>query len=129
MNEVTEKLLTHGEAAFAKALEYVEATESFIVEQAPMLVQEILAYNLAYSVFWCVFCVAVVSGVVWGGMQWFKAWKTHGDDIDLLFIPWMITGLVATAPLMGVFSHVLRILKITFAPRLFLLEQLRYLIG
>ena len=80
-DEVVAKVASMSDAAFSKALEYVESAESFVVEQAPLLVQEILAWgfaeNLIYAVIWGLFGSALLFAVVKGAIA---LNKTDDDD-------------------------------------------------
>ncbi len=127
MTEEVTELVSNTNAALTVALEYVKTAESFVVEQAPLFIQELLAYNLAYSVFWCVFCALFIGVVVFGVVKLFKITK-GGDMNEPRFFGSVFAVFVASWPTIGLFENLFTAMKITLAPRLFLLEELSRLI-
>ncbi|KKN92474.1 hypothetical protein LCGC14_0209650 [marine sediment metagenome] len=127
MNEVTEKLLVQGGEAIAKVMEYVESTESFVVEQAPLLVQEILTYSLFYNGVWSVFWGLAFGGVMYATVKLWRILDTskNGEDPCFAFMLGLFGG---GATLAGFLVCLFTVAKIILAPRLFLMEQLKGLL-
>ena len=123
-DEVVAKVATMGEAAFAKALAFVEATEVFVLDQAPLLVQEILAYGLVFYTVWAVVCGLALVGMVFGYIKCLKTVCRSNGELDGEYAAWFsILGVVlAIAPVIGFIECSLAALKISVAPRLFLVQ-------
>ena len=118
---MTEELSTLTEQRLVKALAYIEATESFVVEQAPLLVQEVLRYGLFNSLFWAGFWALAFGGVMWCAVKVYKA--IHADSEDPF--PGVIVGIFfGGGCLAGFFVCLFDAVKILIAPRLYLLERL-----
>ena len=124
MEEQLKELATQG---LSKALEYIETTEAFVVEQAPLLIQEILNYGLAYSavflVVWGLFAIAC-------GVVAYKSCRAviKSDDGELVPLILVFIGGPGLGFLVGAVQSLLTIAKITFAPRLYLLQELKSLL-
>ena len=118
---MTEELSTLTEQGLAKALTYIEATESFVVEQAPLLVQEVLRYGLFNSLFWAVFWAVAFGGVIWCAVKVHKMMQGDGDDAFLGVAIGIFPG---GGCLAGCFGNLFEAAKISIAPRLYLLEKL-----
>jgi len=127
-DEVIEKVASMSETALAKALEYVEAAEGFVVEQAPLLVQEILAWGFAehliYALLWGVFGLTLLISVVKLCRFLYKV-EPDGE------VAWVV-GLFGSgvSVLLGFvsFCYALEVVKISVAPRLYLLEAFKGLL-
>lgn len=149
---ITEKL----NSALGKVGEWVEATESFAMDQTPLLIREIIYFEVASNGFWLL--VGVV-GILWGWFAW--RWSHHNalnrlaaieahddllkflgrkmhksttDTCDVVFsfshyaVP--ISGIATTVlGVIFVFANVMDVLKPLVAPRLFLIEYFRGLVG
>lgn len=128
MNETAQQLITD---AGAKVLEYLEATEGFAVEQAPLLAQEIVRYGI----WWhgglaCVFAVSFLMAAVvflWAIRGTVKnKWTGDGQwcvkDAYIIGCAlsgvWMVIGLSVTLAEMSC------LLKALLAPRLYIIEQI-----
>jgi hypothetical protein len=128
-DEVIVKVVSISEKALGKALEYIERTESFVTEQAPLLVQEILAWgfaeNLIYAGIWTVLCL----GLSYGLYRLIKVLCHEGGDEEDFVIPVVIIGGGTNILLWVVaFSYILEVVKISVAPRLYLLEVFKSLL-
>lgn len=118
---MTEELTTLTEQGLAKALAYIEATESFVVEQAPLLVQEVLRYGLFNSLFWAGFWAVAFSGVLWSAVRMYKLlYNENGDELVGVAVGIFPGG----GCLAGCFINLFVAVKILIAPRLYLLERL-----
>ena len=118
---MTEELTTLTEQGLAKALAYIEATEVFVVEQAPLLVQEVLRYGLFNSLFWAVFWAVAFSAVMYAAVKVYKMMQDGGDDA---FFGVAIGIFPGGGCLAGCFVNLFEAAKISIAPRLYLLERL-----
>ncbi len=125
--EVVAKVASMSEVAFSKAMEYVQATEGFVVEQAPILIQEILNWGLAESSIYCVIWGVFGSALLYGVYRACRA--PHDDNDECVLIPVVIFG--GGGGILAViasFCYLLEAVKVLVAPRLYLLEQLKTLI-
>ena len=124
MNDELKELATTG---LSKALEYIETAESFVIEQAPLLVQEILAYGLVSSCISAGILLTLAVGLGYGTYRICKAAVSDGAD-DAVCILGLVGGGATIGCTIGLFSDVFTIAKITFAPRLYLLQELKSLL-
>ena len=118
---MTEELSTLTEQGLAKALAYIEATESFVVEQAPLLVQEVLRYGLFNSLFWVGFWAVAFGGVLYVAVKVYKMLVADNEDP---FMGVAISIFPGGGCLAGCFINLFDAVKILIAPRLYLLERL-----
>ena len=122
-----ETLSTLTEQGLAKALSYIEATEHFVIEQAPLLVQEVLAYGLVSNVMaaliYSVMGVAIGYGV-------YKGCKVANEDQcdEAAFMIGILGGGTVIGLAIALVQDAFVIAKIVFAPRLYLLETLSDLV-
>jgi len=118
--------------AIKEVMEYVRATADFAIEQAPELAQQLLMYSaasewvkLAFGALWL---LPVAMGVL---IMWSEAGK-HKDSGDNDsgafaggFIVFMLCGIIF---LHNSYHSILVLIKIHWAPKLFILEKLSALI-
>ena len=124
MNEELKELATTG---LSKALEYIETAESFVVEQAPLLVQEILMFGLADACLTAFILLVLVVGLGYGTYRVVKA-AIKDEAIEAAFLIGVVGGGGSLGCTIGLFQCVFTIAKITFAPRLYLLQELKSLL-
>ena len=109
----------------AEILEILKNTKDFVLEQAPLVVQEIYRWSMFSSLF-CAICGFI--GMCIGGALLFKGYQvkkaqTRSYEIDAF--PWVFGGaIILTITLSFFMVAVLNIIKIHLAPKLFLIEYL-----
>ena len=118
MNEQLTQLATQG---FNTALQYLQATEVFVAEQAPLLVQEVLMFELAKAIVWLTIWLLLVVGFLIATIKVYKDVK-EGEVIVIVSIQLILSTV-------GVVDQLFTLLKIVFAPRLYLIEQFRQLMN
>lgn len=117
----------------SKLIEWTENAESFANEQVPLVIEEILTYNLVTSLLLCVVTLAVICFVLsfWYGVnkvdeeEWYADCDTKqeegGKDIASAVLPMFLF-----LPSIAIFFHQMaEVLKIWLAPRLYILEYLK----
>ena len=124
MEEQLKELTTAG---LSKALEYIETAEGFVVEQAPLLVQEILAFGMAEACITAAILLILASGLGYGTYRLVKAAIADTAN-EAAFLIGLLGGGASFGCTLGLFSEVFTIAKITFAPRLYLLQELKALL-
>lgn len=117
-DEVVAKVASMSDAAFSKALEYVEATEAFVTEQAPLLIQEVLAWGFAENLIYAVSLVATSFALMSGVVKIVLGL----DDNEAKTLVIIFGGGFSLVPIIVAFSYILEAVKISVAPRLYLLE-------
>ncbi len=122
---MNEQVTTLVEKGVSKALAYIEQTETFVVEQAPLLVQEVLSYGLFTSLFWSGFWLLLCVGAVIGGVWVWRVIEKDGGDPRHGFLIILFGGGPTAA---GFICNLFTAAKIIFAPRMYLLEQLKELL-
>ncbi len=125
---ITERL----NSALAKIGEWVEVTEEFAFEQAPLLVQEIVWWGIADGGYWVAFGVFFLTlAFVWGRAcykRWERIEEMSGDSGDFMrFMVFVLTIIPAIAGLLLVMINIMGMLKPIVAPRLYLIEYFRQL--
>ena len=122
------------EQSVAELLTYIkdgiESGGEFVMEQAPLLVQEIVLYG---RVKWTVFCFALMSIVAFAVYSWvrrgtiYKAYENADDDDS--FFPRMLVSSVAGLMAAGfLFPSAESLIRAWLAPRLYVLEFVRQLL-
>lgn len=129
--ELNERLL----AGLDKVTEWAEKTGDFVVDQAPLVVQEILRYNFALSLITQVFCLLALTAI---GVVFYKllkcvpAWlDDEHTGLPKMFISGMlalISGLGFIPALVITFLKNGDWLQIWLAPRLYIIEYVSALI-
>jgi hypothetical protein len=125
MNEELEELL---KASGEKVMEYVEAGEGFLQEQTPLLVREIIVYEIGFHTFFALFFLVLIFVGVWSTR---KAWVWSKDPKHQCYNDqewskaWgMLSILLACVSFMFMIRNLVSSIKPILAPRLFLLEKL-----
>ena len=106
-------------------VDYVKQGVDFTVEQAPLFIQEYLKYHLSLHIFWEVISVIVLVLSIWWLIYLIKHQKKLSYDMDLIFIPSLFIGIA----LIVFCINSIYLLKIYFAPRVYLVESLLSLLG
>ena len=123
MNERAEQLITD---AGEKVLEYLEATEGFAVEQAPLLAQEIVRWgiwwNIAEGLIGAALCAVTIR---WARKTWDAR---ESADTPALEIGAVVAFCTVPFYVFFVGSSAAVVLKALIAPRLYILEQIAGLI-
>lgn len=124
MNETLNEVTTRG---IAVALEYIETAESFVVEQAPLLVQEVLTYGLVEACISAFITTALAFLFGFGGYRLAKYAMKERCEEGAFFAGLSGGGMVIGCTV-STFTDFFTIAKIIFAPRLYLLEKLQSLL-
>jgi len=108
--------------------ELLKSAKDFTVDQAPQVAKEILRYNLASSVAYFLLGVALLVAAA----KTFKVLRKFQDDAgDYDVLPIFAWGAYILSIIAGVcmfFCNLSSILKITLAPRLYLIEYFAALV-
>ena len=124
MSEEIKELATK---SLSKALEYIESAGDFVVEQAPLLVQEILAYGLVSNIVFATIYGAATAILCYTSYRLSKmALAKKVEELVVLVV--LVGGAASITTIICFFDCILHILKIIFAPRLYLLEALKSLL-
>jgi hypothetical protein len=118
MNDELQKQLADYLAAIASS---AKAGSQFVIEQAPLVVQEKIAYGRVVDTCWLVFFVAATVALVWLGL---KVWRMDECEPPAIVL-WLVAAFV------GVLSMVQlnETFQVWFAPRLYIIEWVTALIG
>lgn len=105
--------------------ELLKTTKDFTVDQAPQVAKEILAYSLVYSIFW------VLSGFVllflcYKFFKFAQKLCERDDDYAPIFVFVVLFFVISSLWTAVGMEH---ILKLYFAPRLFLIEYIGHLVS
>ena len=106
-------------------VEVIEYVKSFTVEQAPLIVKEYLAYWRILDIIGiCASSLLIIASLI---CLFFWIRKYNQDDDTYLYfsIPSVVSGITGILWLCGA-SHDL--LKLTYTPRLYIIEGLRSLL-
>lgn len=104
------------------ALETLKDTKDFVLEQAPLVVQELYAWHLTSSIIWVVVTAIVLGILVPKMIEFFKDYEYDlEEDKEGWGVFLVITNLVSIA----IFTYNLfKMLQILIAPKLYLIEYI-----
>lgn len=105
-------------------------TKDFLVEQVPLVVQEIVKYGLVYNSLWCLAGLAIIIfGIYWNVMAKKISWKNVFDaDHPGLLILKIRGTFIAILGIIIFFNHIQTLGYIYFCPRLYVIEQITNMI-
>lgn len=125
INSLKERLLESSE----KMIQFVEDSSEFVVEQTPLLIQEILQFYLAANILWGICFLAATSLTAYLMKRFWRTIKKHAeDDLFAWAVGTFILGIAFTMAATTTVNYIINILKITLAPRLYLLEYMKDLL-
>lgn len=130
MNDKAEQLIID---AGEKVLAYLEATEEFAVEQAPLLAQEIVRWGVWWHGLAAVglFTIPLISLAFMAWTIWnpgVRSWANGEDNAPYLFhVVTVVVGI--SLPFGWGLFHFCEVLKAVIAPRLYIIEQIGGLLG
>jgi hypothetical protein len=140
----TEKITDRTEELIISAIDFVEKSGSLVAEQAPLIIQEFLAWRLveasiymalsvlAVGFFACIFLAITIN--LWkkaklqGERFWWGAEFSESEQAAF----WVSSVVMVLTTLVGTLTFVqyaLVAVKIIVAPRVYLIEELPKLIG
>jgi len=128
METTAKELLT---VYLEKTLYWLESAGTFVADQIPIFVQEVLAWAFWESIFFATICLLVVIVDIIGAIQLGKKilWKeevTYRMDGFNFFLS--VLSFLPVLFIIGVFGRIADIIKVLVAPRLFLLEYVKELL-
>ena len=113
------------EEVVQKVLNWLDSTEGFVVEQAPLLAQEVLAFG--WTMAWvCGIAGVLIIGAGVGIVVWGR--KPIAAITDDEFFVWLIGIVVLLCGIALSCFSIFDLVQITLAPRLYLLEELSKLL-
>lgn len=138
---MADTVVTSSELLEKKAIEsieeisgWIEQGKDFVVEQAPLVVQEMIHWGMAECVFWIglgsILCTASIVAVLIM-RRWIKS-QTEGltnDERGCCFIISAICAATFLANSVIIFTNIYYLCFIYFAPRLYVMEELARIMG
>jgi hypothetical protein len=123
-DELKEKLAD----AASKLIDKVEEGGDFILDQMPLIAQELVAYERAYRTAWV--CIAVVWVILYAFLILPKGIKLAQGKIEEVRTNvgmgmCVMGGCVSVMALFGFFININPMMKAWFAPRLVILDYLK----
>lgn len=122
------------QAKLAQYMQYLEdglkTGADFTAEQAPLVVQEILAWEfIQYVVYGLAFLVPIMI-LLAGIYKLSKYWNSSDENTAFPAIMFSLIFFIVSAGLfMGVIHNTMGALKVTYAPRLIIIEKATELAG
>lgn len=101
-------------------IDYIKQGTDFVVDQAPLYVQEFLQYRLALHTFWIIMSLIGIGLSIWLLIIFIKYCKVETDD----YFPCVIPGFIITGFVCSFIANSVYVLKIYFAPRVYLIDSL-----
>lgn len=122
----TEELL---KPIIEKALEVAETTGEFVIEQAPLLLQEFYAWHYALNISWIIInLIAIIIPFILHARLKYLLDDNNEDMHYLYAIPVITFGLLAFISFVCIFFNIFDLIKLVVAPKLYLIEHFKYLI-
>jgi len=123
MNEELQKRLM----SYLETLEgAVSSTSDFVIEQAPMYAQEIIRWQIAEGIIWCVFFSAISLGFLFLNFTKLRGMR-HDTDRDARGNGWGL-GVIVIALMIGAIAcaseRACQSIKAYVSPRVVIIEQL-----
>lgn len=119
----------------AKVVEYLDVTEDFVAEQAPILIQEMLTWGLitytidtVVSLFVLVLCIIATKWAWKNNVEMFKG-KSLYDQHPGWVLTMVCTVVFGAASFFIAIGSLQTIAQILFAPRVYLMERAASLIN
>jgi len=119
-----------GQEAIGEIIEWTKGAKDFVTEQAPLLVQEVLAWGFWYYFIWAAFCAtAILVGMfgIYSIMRCYFTKPAESRDGDFLGATAVVSA-ATLVPLVFFCLNLIWMLKIVIAPRMYLLEYLSKLV-
>ena len=114
-----------------KTLNWLESAGTFVADQIPIFVQEVLAWAFWENVFFATIFLLIVIVDIIGAIQLGKKvlWKreaTHMMDGFNFFLS--VLSFLPVLFVIGLFGRIANVIKVLVAPRLYLLEYVKDLL-
>ncbi len=115
--------VTEIEAMGTELLTYLQSGASFVVEQTPLVLQEILTYYFVYHCIWMVVCLIPLAAWIYTIRRYIKGYAnfTYDEKENWGFCS-AFGGVVAAVFQVGTLANLFEAVKIAVAPRLYLIE-------
>lgn len=103
----------------------VEKLVDFSSEQVPLLVQEIITYNIIYGIIYATLQIALATAMcIFARILYLNIRKiTNSDGVE--WLPAILIPALSIGPLTHSVDNILYACKAYFAPRLFMLEYIK----
>jgi hypothetical protein len=102
-------------------LKWAQETKDVVVEQAPLVVREAIAYGRALET-WELTGLLILLGLYVWCVRWFRRHEWFDTDFEEPPIAHIFTGVGGFALVLAFSSQMPDVLKVWFAPRLYVLE-------
>ena len=127
--EVQKKLLE----SVDEVKQWLETGKDFVLEQAPLVVQEVLAWGVASATFFVILnLVLFLLGLCLTRMLYLKMWffekniEDSGPEVIFIFVGNIVALLV---PFINICIYTYQLTYISYAPRLYILQQISKLLN
>jgi hypothetical protein len=104
-----------------KIIEQIEKAGVFALDQLPILVTEILTYYTIYHAFWIFICILIIFLIMFFMYNKWIKYEVKRDEINFA---WLCTFLSISVPSMFLLVNLTALIKITVAPRLYLIQKI-----
>lgn len=124
MNETVNQILT-------KIIESVTSVQNFVLEQAPDVIQQLLAWNFYFGLIWGILGALTSLTLICVFFKKFLPWADSLDRYDkdfVMFLGSVIFGIFLTISALVGICNLTEALKIYIAPKLWLIEYAAQLI-
>lgn len=118
----TELLQTATTEAVTKLSTFLGETKNFVLEQAPDIARQILAFNAARNIFIIVLTIVIIYISYKSAFKWADQTLDSGDWKPMKLISTMVGSSASLLCLIFSIQAISDLLKIYFAPKLYLIE-------
>lgn len=142
MNEKLEKQLA---ILIEKSIKLAEKTGEFVIDEAPDLVQQFILWETTSAIFWMCLGIPFLFMSYWIPVKmfalkkgtppdpdtysrskspgwFFNRYLIEDNDHDCIFASWVVFILAMVIALLFIIPNLLDLLKITIAPKIYLIE-------
>ncbi len=115
--------VTKIEVMGAELLDYLQSSAGFVVEQTPLVLQEILTYYFVFHLIWVAVCLVPLVAWIYTIRRYIRDYAKYShDEKENWGFCMAFGGVVAALAQIGTLSNLFEVIKIILAPRLYLIE-------
>ena len=130
MDKLVGQLISWMESIGGAVQDGAEATKDFVIEQAPIFVQEIINFSIACHIAWVIVCLLLLApSLIYLGYRSFIAFKNSRSEMcDGYILGCVLSFCFAGISIIAAGVHIYWLMMAWIAPRLYLIYELSDLV-